>query len=212
MLLPGRFIPAVEDTDLIVAIGRWVLEDVCRQLAAWRDAGWLAPPVAVNLAARHFREPRLAEDLAALLARYRLPAAALELELTESTLLDPDAEATDAIEGLRRLGVRLAIDDFGTGYSNLAYLKKLPIAALKIDRSFIRDLDSDPADRAIAATVVALSHNLGLLVVAEGVETERQRAILLEQGCDCAQGYLFSTPLSAEAFAAWARQRRAAPD
>ena len=206
LLLPGRFIPAVEDTDLIVAIGRWVLEDVCRQLAAWRDAGWLAPPVAVNLAARHFREPRLAEDLAALLARYRLPAAALELELTESTLLDPDAETTDAIEGLRRLGVQLAIDDFGTGYSNLAYLKKLPITALKIDRSFVRDLEIDPADRAIAAAVVALSHGLGLIAVAEGVETEHQRIILLEQGCDCAQGYLFSPPLPAEAFATWCRQ------
>jgi diguanylate cyclase (GGDEF)-like protein/PAS domain S-box-containing protein len=203
LLLPGRFIPAAEDTDLIVAIGQWVLEDVCRYLTSWESAGYRVPTVAVNLAARHFRDPQLAAWLGALLERYAVPAAALQLELTESTLLDRGAETGATIEALRRLGLHLAIDDFGTGYSNLAYLKNLPVAELKIDRSFVRDLENDLADRAIAAAVVSLSHNLGLKVVGEGVETEGQRMILLEQGCDCAQGYLFSYPLPAKEFIEW---------
>lgn len=207
LIPPGRFIPVAESTDLIVAIGEWVLEDVCRHLVAWRAAGLPLLTVAVNLAARHFREPRLAERLAALLERYDLPPTALELELTESTLLDAGAETMTTIEALRRIGFRLAIDDFGTGYSSLTYLKSLPIAALKIDQSFVRNLESDPADRAIAATVAALGHSLGLTVVAEGVETERQRHILLEQNCDFAQGYLFSRPLPAEAFTEWMTSR-----
>jgi diguanylate cyclase (GGDEF)-like protein/PAS domain S-box-containing protein len=203
LLLPGRFIPMARETDLIVAIGEWVLEDVCRHLAAWRDAGLPELTVAVNLAARHFREPRLPGHLAALLAQYDLSAATVELELTESTLLEVGLETKTTIESLRETGIRLVIDDFGTGYSNLAYLKNLPISALKIDRSLIRDLEHDPNDRAIAAAVVALSHVMGLTVVAEGVETGRQRQILLEQGCEFIQGNLLSPPLPAEAFAEW---------
>lgn len=211
LIPPGRFIPVAESTDLIVAIGEWVLEDVCRHLVAWRSAGLPLLTVAVNLAARHFREAHLVEHLAALLECYDLPPTALELELTESTLLDAGAETMATIEALQRVGFRLAIDDFGTGYSSLTYLKNLPIASLKIDQSFVRGLESDPADRAIAATVATLGHSLGLTVVAEGVETERQCHILLEQNCDFAQGYLFSRPLPAEAFTEWMSSRAGRP-
>lgn len=203
LIPPGRFIPLAEDNDLIVAIGCWVLEDVCRQLAAWREAGLPHLSVAVNIAARHFCTSCLVENMEALLERYGLPHEALELELTESTVLEAGTETLTTLQELRQLGFTLAIDDFGTGYSSLAYLKNLPITALKIDRSFVCDLAHDPGDCAIAAVIVTLGHSLGLKVVAEGVETEQQREILLEQGCDFAQGYLFSRPLPAAEFVEW---------
>jgi diguanylate cyclase (GGDEF)-like protein len=206
LIPPGRFIRLAEDNDLIVAIGCWVLEDVCRQLAAWREAGLPHLSVAVNIAARHFCAPYLVQNMEALLERYGLPHEALELELTESTVLEAGTETLTTLQELRRLGFTLAIDDFGTGYSSLAYLKNLPITALKIDRSFVRDLAHDPSDCAIAAVIVTLGHSLGLKVVAEGVETEQQREILLEQGCDFAQGYLFSRPLPAVEFVEWLGQ------
>ena len=203
LIPPNQFIPVAEASDLIVVLGNWMLEEVCRQLAAWRDAGLPPLSVAVNLAARHFREPGLVGGIAELLAVHDLPSRALELELTESTLIETGPQTMDALQALKRLGVGLAIDDFGTGYSSLGYLKRLPITALKIDQSFVRDLVSDADDRTLARTIVALGHSLGLQVVAEGVEAEQQRCILLEQGCDLAQGYLFSRPLSAEDFVAW---------
>ncbi len=208
LILPGRFIPVAENNDLIVAIGNWVLEDTCRQLAAWRAAGLPRLSVAVNLAAQHFRESNLVQELEKLLERYELPHAALELELTESTILDTGSETMNTLRELKRLGFNLAIDDFGTGYSSLAYLKNLPIDSLKIDRSFVRDLTTNPDDRAISAIIVTLGHSLGLVVVAEGVETEQQRVILLQQGCDFAQGYLFSPPLPAADFIEWLAHRR----
>jgi diguanylate cyclase (GGDEF)-like protein len=203
LIPPGRFIPIAEATDLIVAIGDWMLEEVCRQLAAWRDAGLPPLTVAVNLAARHFRDPGLVERIQTLLATYALPAEALELELTETTLIEVGTQTVAALATLHQMGVGLAIDDFGTGYSSLGYLKHLPITVLKIDQSFVRDLATDRDDRTLAATIITLGHGLELAVVAEGVETEEQRRILLEQGCDLAQGYLFSPPLPAEEFAAW---------
>jgi diguanylate cyclase (GGDEF)-like protein/PAS domain S-box-containing protein len=207
LLLPARFIALAKETDLIVALGEWVLEDVCRHLVAWRDAGLPELTVAVNLAARHFREPRLVERLATLLARHDLPPARVELELTESTLLDVGRETKTVMESLRKLGFHLVIDDFGAGYSSLVYLKNLPFSSLKIDQSLIHGLENDANDRAIAAAVVALSHIMGLTVVAEGVETGRQRQILLEQGCDFVQGNLLSAPLPAEAFVEWVLDR-----
>ncbi|MDG4551292.1 MAG: PAS domain S-box protein [Candidatus Contendobacter sp.] len=201
---PGQFVPVAEASDLIVALGDWMLVEVCRQLAAWRDQGGPPLTVAVNLAARHFRQPALADRIRGLLEAYNLPAQALELELTESTLLDANADTIETLRQLERLGMGLALDDFGTGYSSLGYLKRLPLTALKIDQEFVRDLVADPDDRAIAATIIALGRHLELAVVAEGVETEEQRRFLLEQGCDLAQGYLFDRPLPAEAFAtAW---------
>ncbi|MFZ1641706.1 MAG: EAL domain-containing protein [Candidatus Contendobacter sp.] len=211
LILPGRFVPVVENNDLIVAIGNWVLEDTCRQLAAWRAAGLPRLSVAVNLAAQHFRESNLVQELEKLLERYELPHAALELELTESTILDTGSETMNTLRELKRLGFKLAIDDFGTGYSSLAYLKNLPIDSLKIDRGFVRDLTTNPDDCAISTVIITLGHSLGLVVVAEGVETEQQRAILLQQGCDFAQGYLFSPPLPAADFIEWLARGRSTP-
>lgn len=199
---PGQFIPVAEASDLIVALGDWMLSEVCQQLAAWRRQSGASLTVAVNLAARHFRQPGLTDRLRSLLEAHGLLSGTLELELTESTLLDASEDTVATLRRLERLGIGLALDDFGTGYSSLSYLKHLPLTALKIDQSFVRDLVTDPDDRVIAATIVALGHHLKLAVVAEGVETEDQRRILLEQGCDLGQGYLFSRPLPAEAFAA----------
>ncbi|HRC72415.1 MAG TPA: EAL domain-containing protein [Candidatus Competibacter sp.] len=203
LISPGFFIPVAEASGLIVALGDWMLEAVCRQLAAWREAGFPPLTVAVNLAARHFRDLECVGRIQNLLAAHDLPPQALELELTESTLLDGGARTTETLLALQHLGIGLAIDDFGTGYSSLGYLKRLPITALKIDQSFVRDLVTDTDDRVLAATIVNLSHSLGLGVVAEGVETEEQRRILLEQGCDFAQGYLFGPPVPAERFVGW---------
>ncbi len=213
LIPPEQFIPVAETSDLIVALGDWMLREVCRQLAAWRGQGGPALTVAVNLAARHFRQPELADHIRGLLEAYDLPAQALELELTESALLDASADTVATLRQLEQLKVGLALDDFGTGYSCLSYLKHLPLDALKIDQSFVRELVTDPDDRAIAATIVALGHHLELAVIAEGVETEDQRRFLLEQGCDMAQGYLFDRPLPAEIFAAaWLGSARVQPD
>ncbi len=204
LIPPGRFIPAAEASDLIVELGGWMLAEVCRQLAAWRATGLPPLTVAVNLAARHFRQPGLADSIRGLLEAYGLPPRALELELTESSLLEAGPQTAETLLALERLGMGLVIDDFGTGYSSLSYLKRLPLTALKIDQSFVRDLVTDPDDRTIAAAIVALGHGLGLKVVAEGVETGEQRRILFDQGCDLAQGYLFGRPEPPEAFAtAW---------
>jgi EAL domain-containing protein (putative c-di-GMP-specific phosphodiesterase class I) len=203
LIPPGRFIPVAESSDLIVALGDWVLEDVCRQLATWCGAGLPPLTVAVNMTARHFSDPGLIERLKSLLKTHRLEPQVLELELTESTLFEAGAQTVQTLLALELLGVGLAIDDFGTGYSSLGYLKRLPLVALKIDQSFVRDLATDADDRVLTATIVNLGHSLGLKVVAEGVETEEQRSFLLEQGCDLAQGYLFSRPMPAEDFSAW---------
>jgi diguanylate cyclase (GGDEF)-like protein/PAS domain S-box-containing protein len=208
LIPPAQFIPLAESSGLIEAIGDWVLNDVIQQLAHWREQGLPPLPVAVNLAARHFRNTQLPDQLNALLARHGLSADVLELELTESILLDADATVLQTLGELRDLGIGLAIDDFGTGYSSLSYLRRFPITTIKIDQSFVRDLEEDPEDRTLALSIIALGHSLGLTVVAEGVETQAQRDILLQQGCDMAQGYWFSRPLPAEDFATW---RQSAP-
>ncbi len=200
LIPPGRFIPMAETSDLIVDLGDWMLAEVCQQLAKWRNAGLPQLTVAVNLAARHFRDAGLVARIQSLLTTYHLPPQVLELELTESSLLETGPQTAETLLALERLGVGLAIDDFGTGYSSLSYLKRLPLTALKIDQSFVRDLVSDPDDRMLAATIVALGHGLGLKVVAEGVETDEQRQILLSQGCDLAQGYFFGRPIPVEEF------------
>jgi diguanylate cyclase (GGDEF)-like protein len=202
LIPPGRFIPLAEASDLIVEIGDWMLTEVCRQLAIWRDAGLPTLTVAVNLAARHFRDAGLTARIEGLLAAHQLPPQALELELTESSLLEAGPQTAETLLAIKHLGVGLAIDDFGTGYSSLSYLKRLPLTALKIDQSFVRDLVTDTDDRILAATIVALGHSLGLKIVAEGVETDEQRRILLNQGCDLAQGYWFGRPIPAEEFGA----------
>jgi diguanylate cyclase (GGDEF)-like protein/PAS domain S-box-containing protein len=203
LIPPRRFIPVAETSGLINDIGRWVLNDVCRQLAEWRRAGLPPLGVAVNLTPRDFRNPHLPRQLQGLLDAHDLPAAALELELTESSLLEAGEQALRNLLDIKRMGIGLAIDDFGTGYSSLGYLRRLPISVLKIDQSFVHDLDTDLDNRTLAGSIIALGVSLGLDVVAEGVETAVQRDILVELGCKVGQGHLFSPPLPAEEFRAW---------
>ena len=193
---PGEFIPIAEDSGLIVPLGRWVLNAACRQLERWRAAGLAVPRCAINLSARQFASETLIDDVLEALSASGIPAALLEVEITESVLMaDPDrAHAT--LQRLHKLGVHIAIDDFGTGYSSLAYLKRFPAQTLKIDRSFVSGLPLDRDDAAITQAVIALSHSLGLQVVAEGVETQAQLDFLQGLGCDEVQGYLTGRPMS----------------
>lgn len=202
---PEKFIALAEETGLIESLGLWVLDSACRQLAAWREQGIAGVGMAVNLSAHQLRAPALVEQVRDAMARHGIGAGELELEVTESVAMNNPARAIDQLKALRDLGVDLAIDDFGTGYSSLAYLKLLPIQTLKLDRTFVRDIESDENDAAISAATLALAHNLGLRVVAEGVETEAQRRFLAAHQCDVLQGYLFSPPLPAEAATAYLR-------
>lgn len=197
MILPLTFIPLAEETGLIGAIGEWVLDEACRQLAAWRIEGITALSVAVNLSAHQLRSPTLVERIGAIIRKHGIEEGELELEITESVAMDDPEAAIGQLSALRKLGVKLAIDDFGTGYSSLAYLKLLPIQTLKVDRAFVHDIESDENDAAICSATIALAKNLGLQVVAEGVETEIQHEFLAEHQCDYLQGYLFSKPLPA---------------
>ncbi|NKN32071.1 EAL domain-containing protein [Marichromatium bheemlicum] len=201
LIPPDRFIPLAEETGLIIPLGAWVLASACRQLQAWIEAG--APPLtlAVNLSSHQFAQPDLAMHIGHELQLTGLPPELLELELTESTLMQHDRRGMETLEALRALGIALSIDDFGTGYSSLAYLKQLPIDKLKIDKSFVQGIPEDRNDAEIAATIIAMARNLNLRVLAEGVETEAQRDFLRRAGCDAYQGYLFSRPLPGAAFA-----------
>lgn len=193
---PLQFIPLAEETGLIVKIGEWVLRTACRQLAAWRAAGWSDLRVAVNLSGRQFKQHNLLESIDQVLISTGVPPEALELEITESVAMEDAAAAASVLQSLADKGVALSIDDFGTGYSSLAYLKSFPIDTLKIDRSFVRDIDRDPNDAAIARAIIAMAHSLGLKVIAEGVETRSHLEFLRGVGCDEMQGYLFSPPVS----------------
>jgi len=202
MIRPDRFIPVAEETGIIVEIGEWVLRNACREMKHWIDAGLRPMRMAVNVSARQLRRRDFCETVAGALAESGLPPELLELEITESSVMENPEEAIVILQRLGRMGVTLAIDDFGTGYSSLAYLKLFPIDHLKIDRSFVADIEHDLNDRAIAFGTIALAHSLSLNVIAEGVETEDQLDLLRSNGCDEVQGYLFSKPLnSAAAFA-----------
>jgi diguanylate cyclase (GGDEF)-like protein/PAS domain S-box-containing protein len=194
---PLRFIPIAEETGLIDAFGHWALEIACRDARTWQDHGHTVQ-VSVNLSARQLDRPELTDEVAQVLAEARLPAAQLELEITESAVMRNPAQAAARLRGLRSLGVSLAIDDFGTGYSSLSYLRTFPVCTLKIDRSFIKDLPADDDAAALTAGIIALAHRLRMKVVAEGVETLAQLSYLRANNCDEIQGYFLSKPVSAD--------------
>ena len=194
---PDEFIPIAERTGLIKPLSRYVLAAALRQCRAWRDAG-LELHVAVNLTVPDLLDPELPERIATLLEETGVAPEQLELELTESTLLADPARVRSTLDRLNDLGLSLAIDDFGTGYSSLAYLKQLPVRTIKIDRSFVMDMLESPSDAAIVRSTIELARNLGLRVVAEGVETEGAWDALREYGCTLAQGYLIGKPAPAD--------------
>jgi len=197
MVSPLEFIPALEDSGLIVRVGEWVVGEACAQIRRWQAAGRRALPVAVNLSAKQFMQRGLDAAIRRILEASGVPPALLELEITESCLMDNPEEAVRALQRLRDAGLKISVDDFGTGYSSLAYLARFPLSALKIDRAFVRDVNTDPSAAAIVRAVIDMAQNLNLTVIAEGVETEAQRGFLRHHGCDQAQGYFFSRPLPA---------------
>jgi diguanylate cyclase (GGDEF)-like protein/PAS domain S-box-containing protein len=208
---PAEFIPVLEETGLIVQASEWVLNAACRQLVQWRRAGIEPVPVAVNLSAREFLAPDLASTISRILRTHGLDPCLLELEITESSLMVNPDEAARTLEYLKRLGVGLSIDDFGTGYSSLSYLKRFPLDALKVDRSFVRDIPADANDAAITLAVISMAHSLGLKVIAEGVENPAQLAFLAQHGCDQVQGYYLARPVAAEACAGLLQARKRLP-
>lgn len=197
LIMPDHFIRVAEETGLINPIGDWVLNQACRQAQSWIDAGLPPMVMAVNVSPVQFRQPGFVDAVAGALAASGLEAEQLELEVTEGTVMHDADINLGILSALHRMGVELSVDDFGTGYSSLSYLKRLPVNKLKIDRSFVRDLEVDADDRAIASTVVSMGRNLRLTVLAEGVETAGQLALLRHMDCDMAQGYYFSRPLAA---------------
>jgi diguanylate cyclase (GGDEF)-like protein/PAS domain S-box-containing protein len=198
---PSEFIPLAEESGLIIPLGEKVLEMVCQQISAWREEGLPSLKVAINISARQFRQENLGETVRRLLTEYQVPGEMLDIELTESMVMHDTDHAALTLRELKDLGVTLSLDDFGTGYSSLSYLKRFPIDCLKIDRSFVRDINTNPDDAAIAHAVIAMAHSLSLNVVAEGVETEEQLRLLQSHGCDEFQGYYFSRAVPATDYA-----------
>lgn len=208
MIPPLDFISIAEETGLIVQLGEWILQTACEQNAAWQRAGFPPLRVGVNLSLRQFQQSNFVETVSRILTDSRLEPQYLELELTESLLMDNAETTIETLHDLRNLGIRISIDDFGSGYSSLSYLKNLPIDVLKIDRAFITDIAAGASDAAIVKTIIQLAHNLGLKTIAEGVETEEQSTILSNLGCDEMQGYLFSKPLPADALESFLSSRQ----
>ncbi len=192
---PSVFIPLLEDTGLMIRAGKWAFREGCRQRLAWRDLLPEDCTIALNLSARQFADRKLIDSITAALEEHQLPPSQLELELTESMLMTDTEAACRILSRLKDMGIRVSIDDFGTGYSSLTYLKQFPLDALKIDRQFVHHLTTSDKDAAIATSIIQLAHNLGLKVVAEGIEEASQAVMLAELGCDIAQGFFFSRPL-----------------
>jgi len=198
LLSPAEFIPLAEDNGLILPIGEWVLRTACRQNRDWQQRSFAAMRVGVNVSALQFQQPHLAARVLQILEETGLAPEYLDLELTESSIMGTES-TIEVLSRLKGMGVTISIDDFGTGFSSLSYLKRLPIDALKIDQTFIRDVTTDPDAAALVMAIVTLAHNLRLQVVAEGVETQEQLRLLHLLRCDEAEGHFFSKPLPAEA-------------
>jgi EAL domain-containing protein (putative c-di-GMP-specific phosphodiesterase class I) len=205
---PSQFVAFAEETGLIVPIGEWVLRRACEQTRAWQAEGLRAVPVAVNMSARQCESADLDSVIARTLRETGLSAEMLELEITESISMANPEQSVPLMRRLKDTGVSLSIDDFGTGFSNLSYLKRFPVDRLKIDLSFIREITTDPGSLAISEAIITMSHRLNLEVVAEGVETAGQLKLLRDRHCDMVQGYHFSPPVTAEAFAGLLREGR----
>jgi diguanylate cyclase (GGDEF)-like protein/PAS domain S-box-containing protein len=198
LVAPDEFIPMLEENGQIVPVGEWVIRAACRQALAWRRAGLPAVPLAINLSARQFMHRGLIEAIRRILHETGVDPAMLEFEITETALMQHGGQTLETLAQISAMGIRLSIDDFGTGYSSLAYLKRFPVHKIKIDRAFVRDLETSSEDQAIVAAIMALAGSLQLAVVAEGVETEAQLALLRRHGCEFAQGYLFARPADAD--------------
>ncbi|MDN4055301.1 EAL domain-containing protein [Massilia sp. YIM B02763] len=195
LVYPAEFVPVMEETGMVVRVGAWIIDEACRQIAAWNADGVEGVRVAVNVSSRQFVEGDLEGDIRAALARHRVDPSLLELELTESALMSNAEHTIEVLESLKRLGIRIAIDDFGTGYSSLAYLKRFPIDKLKIDIAFVRDITTNPDDAAIALAIISMAHSLHMQVIAEGVESRAQMALLRRHRCDEIQGFHLSRAL-----------------
>lgn len=198
LIYPNEFIPLAEESQLIVELGEWVTRTCCRQLAQWRDAGLECVPVAINMSAKQLQQESVPECVQAQLHAYALPASILSIEITETVLLESLETASKVLRTLEAMGAQIALDDFGSGFSGLGYVRTLPIHVLKIDKQFIRDIRNIPHDAVLVASIISLAHNLGMKVVAEGVETHEQLIYLKTAGCDQAQGYYFSRPVPAD--------------
>jgi diguanylate cyclase (GGDEF)-like protein len=197
-ILPVEFIPLAEETGLILSIGEWVFRTACQQIKSWNEAGFRRLKVSVNFSVQQFQQPNLIEIIMGIIEETNIDPHDLELEMTESSIMKNDHQVVNVLRQLKEAGIKIAIDDFGTGYSSLSYLKKLPLDVLKIDKSFVQDLMVSPEDASLVMTIIALAHNLGLKVVAEGVETEEQLRFLHLLRCDEWQGFLYSKPVPAD--------------
>ena len=203
LISPAIFIPLAEDAGLINLLGQWALREACWQLAAWRAQGIAVPSISVNLSPTNFQQRDLPRFIQSVLQEFSLQPNDLTLEMTESVLLDKQAETLLTLQALDEMGVKLSMDDFGTGYSSLGYLRRLPVSELKLDRSFVIGLEHDKASRTLASAIIRIGESMELTVVAEGVETTGQRDFLLDQGCRIAQGYLYAKPVSGTDFGLW---------
>jgi EAL domain-containing protein (putative c-di-GMP-specific phosphodiesterase class I) len=201
IVAPDTFIPVIEETGLIVPVGEWVLRTACEQIIDWQDAGFVVPKLSVNLSARQFKDAQMLDRICRIVDETGVDPELIELELTESILMDDVDRALAVLNEARAMGFQLSIDDFGTGYSSLSYLKQFPVNNLKIDKSFIENLPDNLEDAQITRTIVAMANNLGLGVIAEGVEKQEQQAFLQEVGCHKVQGYMYSYPVTADILA-----------
>ena len=200
LVSPAEFIPVAESTGLIEPIGVWALKEACNQLKNWQNKGVNLDTISVNISARQFQSKNFIDTVKKQLLESDIEPFRLELELTESSLMKGGKESLAILHKIEELGVRMSIDDFGTGYSSLSYLKEFPIQVLKIDRAFVCELETDPRSAAIVKSIINLAQNLKLKTIAEGIETEFQENFLLENGCQEAQGFMFSKPISADKF------------